>query len=247
MTRCFLSAALFSLVCVAHAQEVCRFEKWQVYNGVQLLKEPQTGSYVFVVRHAKVDADGAPNAYHPDDVGLNCIRDTGFRGLDCPANGGYPSQDWWRSAIVPDPHNKNVGYIQPSGEFKGFFVSQTSLKDAQKSDLDPTKYVNAATVPYLVFPGKFNRLSGTGTLGDAGYAFNLDNGKVSPFIVAEIGPSDATLGEMSIALGTALGATIRTREPVRGLPKATWCLSFSRGPKHRHRGPSHRQNSNRKQ
>ena len=108
---------------------------------------------MFATTHAQVDADGAPNAYHPDDVGLNCKTGTGFKGLDCPANGGYPNGDWWPSAIVPDPKNKKKGYVQPDGEFKGFFVSQTSLRDGARSDLDPAKYVNAAAVPYLVFPG----------------------------------------------------------------------------------------------
>ena len=143
---------------------------------------------MFATTHAQVDADGAPNAYHPDDVGLNCKTGTGFKGLDCPANGGYPNGDWWPSAIVPDPKNKKKGYVQPDGEFKGFFVSQTSLRDGARSDLDPAKYVNAAAVPYLVFPGAFHQKAGTGTLGDLGYAVNLDNGKTSAFIVAEVGP-----------------------------------------------------------
>ena len=83
-------------------------------------------------------------------------------------------------------------------------MSQTSLRDGARSDLDPAKYVNAAAVPYLVFPGAFHQKAGTGTLGDLGYAVNLDNGKTSAFIVAEVGPRMRS-GEMSIALAQALG------------------------------------------
>ena len=85
---------------------ICPLAHWDDYGGAQLFRNAGQGAYVFATTHAQVDADGAPNAYHPDDVGLNCKTGTGFKGLDCPANGGYPNGDWWPSAIVPDPKNK---------------------------------------------------------------------------------------------------------------------------------------------
>lgn len=215
----YVLAILLSSAITAHAQDSCRMEKWIKYGGVTLFKEKRTGYYMFVVQEVKVDADGAPNAYHPDDVGLNCVSGTGFKGLDCPANGGYPSQSWWRSAIVPDPHRNDVAYVQPDGEFKGFFVSQTSLKDASKPAIDPSKYVDSSSVPYLVFPGNFYKLAGTGAVGDLGFAINLDNGNQSPFIVAEVGPPKARLGEMSIALGSALGGNNPNPRTGAGVPR----------------------------
>jgi hypothetical protein len=197
----------------------CSFSKWDVYQKTQLLREKEKGPYLFVTRAVKVDADGAPNAYHPDDVGLKCTKGTGFKGLDCPANGGYPKETWWRSAIVPDPQNNNKGYIQPSGAYQGFFVSRTSLTDKHKADIDPQKYVDSTSVPYLVFPGKFSSKSGTGSVGDFGFAINLDTGKSSPFIVAETGPPDAHLGEMSISLGVALGGSTPNPRTGSGAPK----------------------------
>ena len=126
MMRTLYCTALFALTTVAQAAPSCPLAHWDDYGGTQLFRNAGQGAYVFATTHAQVDADGAPNAYHPDDVGLNCKTGTGFKGLDCPANGGYPNGDWWPSAIVPDPKNKKKGYVQPDGEFKGFFVSQTS-------------------------------------------------------------------------------------------------------------------------
>ena len=128
MMRTLYCTALFALTTVAQAAPSCPLAHWDDYGGTQLFRNAGQGAYVFATTHAQVDADGAPNAYHPDDVGLNCKTGTGFKGLDCPANGGYPNGDWWPSAIVPDPKNKKKGYVQPDGEFKGFFVSQTSLR-----------------------------------------------------------------------------------------------------------------------
>jgi hypothetical protein len=93
------------------------------------------------------------------------------------------------------------------------------LRDRSKPDTDPKKYVDSRNIPYFVFPGEFHRLPGTGTTGDLGYAFNLENGKQSPFVVAEIGPRDAELGEMSIALAEALGGTNSNPRTGAGTPK----------------------------
>lgn len=210
-------------------REGCSFKKWEAYQGVSLFKNKANGSYIFMIKEVRVDADGAPNAYHPDDIGLHCTKGTGFKDLDCPANGGYPNSSWWRFAIVPDPKNNKRAYVQPSGQFKGFFVSRTSLQDKSKADLDATKYVNSTSVPYLVFPGGFYSKSGTGLVGDFGYALNIESGKSSPFIVAEVGPANAHLGEMSIFLGRALGGSDPNPRTGAGVPtgKTVYIISPS--------------------
>jgi hypothetical protein len=76
-------------------------------------------------------------------------------------------------------------------------------------------------VPYLVFPGDFYKKKGTGALGDFGYALNLSNGKSSPFIIADIGSARATLGEMSIALASALGGDSPNPRTGAGTPSGT--------------------------
>jgi hypothetical protein len=214
LTIVFLFAA--SSTCEA----TCTFSKWSTYLGSPLLRHEQTSAYVFATLHVKVDADGAPNAYHPADVGLHCTKGSGFKGLDCPANAGYPSSKWWPSALVPNPTNPKEAFVQlESAEFPGFFVSKTSLQDKSKALTDPTRYVDSRRVPYLVFPGHFHSMAGTGDMGDLGYAVNLANGKASAFVVAEVGPSDAKLGEMSIALAIALGGTDPNPRTGAGVPE----------------------------
>ncbi|WNJ97196.1 glycoside hydrolase family 75 protein [Vibrio ruber] len=217
--RIYLITGLLLSSITVQAAPSCSFQEWDKYQDSQLLRQAVKGPYIFATSNVKVDADGAPNAYHPDDVGLHCTKGVGFKGLDCPANGGYPNQSWWRSAIVPDPKNNSKGYIQPDGRFKGYFVSQTSLKDKSKSNLDPAKYVDSTAVPYLVFPGQFYSKTGTGFVGDYGFALNLDNGKSSSFIVAEVGPPKAHLGEMSIYLGSTLGGSDPNPRTGAGTPK----------------------------
>jgi hypothetical protein len=190
----------------ATAAGPCPFAPWSGYLGSTLLRLPQATAYVFATESVQVDADGAPNAYHPDDAALHCTKGTGFKGLDCPANAGYPQTVWWPSVLVPDPANPNRPFVQPSpGEFAGYFVSQTSLQDKTKAATDPARYVDSRKVPYLVFPGNFYKMKGTGALGDVGFAINAANGKSSAFIVADVGPPAAALGEMSMALASALG------------------------------------------
>jgi hypothetical protein len=107
---------------------------------------------------------------------------------------------------VPDPGNPTRAFVQPPGaEFAGYFVTQTTLTDGTRPATDPQRYVDARQIPYLVFPGSFRKMKGTGDMGDFGFALNTSNGKTSEFIVADAGPSEAKLGEMSIALATALG------------------------------------------
>lgn len=216
-TLTFLSLAL--LVAQSAAAD-CSFAEWKKYRDTPLYKHPTAAAYLFRTAAVKVDADGAPNAYHPDDMQLHCTKGEGFKGLDCPANAGYPQSNWWQSALLPDPKDAKRAYIQPPpSPYAGFFVSQSSLTDPTKARTDPAKYVDARNVPYLVFPGKFNAMSGTGVMGDVGYAVNTRTGKASAFIVAEVGPPNADLGEMSIALASALGGTDPNPRTGAGVPK----------------------------
>lgn len=217
--RVVILAILMTVFCsVAEAQVACPYATWTDYRGTTLLKHPSAKAYLYASSEVKVDADGAPNAYHPDDVGLNCRTGTGFKGLDCPANAGYPNASWWRDALVADPDNANRAFVQPGGPFAGFFVSMTSLEDPAKAKTNPARYVDSTAVPYIVFPRSFYEMNGTGRMGDLGYAVNLDKGVSSPFVVAEIGPSDAILGEMSIALAEALGGSAPNPRTGAGSP-----------------------------
>lgn len=184
------------------------FQPWITFKGTQLHRDAGTKAYCYVTRHSRIDADGAPNAYHPGDVGKHCINDTHI-GLDCPANAGFPGTSWWSSVLAADPQSPSKPFVQPDGPTKGFFVTQSWLFDASKAETDPARYVDATTVPYIVFPGStFDDVDGSGWKGDVGIAWNLANGKKTAFVVADQGGGpDAKLGEGSIALYEALGGT----------------------------------------
>jgi len=185
----------------------CRATPWIQYDNLRLFRVPAGSAYVYATSHMAIDADGAPNAYAPDDAGLDAL-----------ANAGFPAGNW-QAILVPDPLDHGSPFVQASGPFAGFFVSQTALQDSSKRLTDPARYVDATAIPYIVFPGNFLKLPGTGTLGDVGLAFNLNNGKSTPFIVADVGPSAAELGEVSIKLAEALGGTEVNPRTGAGIPE----------------------------
>jgi hypothetical protein len=132
-----------------------------------------------------IDADGAPNAYNAANTGLDDL-----------SNAGEPGN--WGGVIQDDNGNP---YVQgPNDPFPGFFVSCTALSDRTKSRIDPTRYVDASKIPYIVLPGGMARQAGA-RLGDFAIVFNLRSGKSSYAIFADIG----TMGEGSVALARNLG------------------------------------------
>lgn len=143
-----------------------------------------------------IDADGAPNAYDPDNR----------HGLDFLGNAGHPG-DWW--ALATDNGRKDGRpLVQREGDaFPGYYISQTSLRDNTKADWDTAKYVDARRVPYIALPPALlseTRASGRAHMGDVAMVINAKVGTSSYAIVADEGPPHG-LGEGSIALGNALG------------------------------------------
>lgn len=203
----------------------CPFSAWTNFRGTPLLRTSDASAYFYIPTHKSVDADGAPNAYHPADVNGRACPDTG-QGLECPANAGYFSRngrgnsDWWSSVLIPDPDNRRMAFEQRQGVHRGFFVSQTSLQNTRAfGPRDPRSYVDATQVPYLVMPGPFHAMAGTGSMGDVGVALNLDTGASTPFVFADVGPPDAHLGEGSIALWRALGGNNPNPRNGEGVPR----------------------------
>jgi hypothetical protein len=141
-----------------------------------------------------IDADGAPNAYHPDNVGLDDLANAGgpgnWPGLAKDANG--------------DP------LIQgPDDPFPGYYISTTALADRSKPANDPTRYVDASKIPFVVLPGAMARGLGARP-GDFAVVFNQQNGKSSYAIFGDIGPPDR-IGEGSVALAENLGIRSNAR------------------------------------
>lgn len=168
-------------------------DSWTSYRGIALHRFPGSKTYAYRTSRIAIDADGAPNAYQPQD-----------RGIDALANAGFPNRGW-KSVLVTDPDDDSRPFVQKSGEFAGFFVSMTSLRDHGLPGTDPAGYVDARLVPYIVFPGRFYRMAGTGRLGVLGMARNLSTGQTSAMIFADMGGKEDDLGEVSIKLAENLG------------------------------------------
>jgi hypothetical protein len=135
-----------------------------------------------------IDADGAPNAYHPDNSGLDDL-----------ANAGTPGS--WEG-LAKDADGEP--FIQgPNDPFPGYYVSATALADRSKAANDPTRYVDASRIPFLVLPGGMARQLGA-RVGDFAVVFNQRNGKISYAIFGDVGPHDR-IGEGSMALAENLG------------------------------------------
>lgn len=162
----------------------CKKEQILDIAGVSIYREP--GDDVFLYESGMtIDADGAPDAYHPEDTGLCYL-----------ANAGKPG-NWW--GIATDEENRPL--IQGPGDpYPGYYVSTTSLQDKTLDVKDPDRYVDATTIPYFVLPGGM----GAGArIGDFGLALNKKNGRLGYAIFADVGPRDK-IGEGSIALAEAL-------------------------------------------
>lgn len=202
-----LSILLFiSISGIAHSQPECPFLEWKIYAGTKLMILPDSSAYVFECTHVAIDADGAPNAYHPDDIGLDYL-----------ANAGYPDRSW-TSILVEDPSAPGHPYTQPTGEFAGYFVSKTTLENRSKAEIDPARYVDSRKVPYFVFPDEIYRMKGTGGPGDLGFAINLATHGRTAFVVGDLGPNEP-MAEVSIALAERLGGENVNPRNASGAPQ----------------------------
>jgi hypothetical protein len=169
-------------------------QNWFKYEGTEVFRV-DASVYTYKTSYVALDADGSPRAYHPQD-----------HGLDYNANAGYPNKGW-RSVLVLDPVDPDKPYIQTRGPTAGYFLSKTSLMDPDPAvpATNPAKYVDAETFPYIVFPGGFYAIHGTGNWGDIVMVRSLVGGQESVAVVADGGPTKAPLGEISLKLATALG------------------------------------------
>ena len=202
-----LLGCLAAAVDVSPAMAACDAVPGFDYRGAAIRKIPNSAAYFYAITRMAIDADGAPNAYHPRDTGIDAL-----------ANAGFPRGNW-KAILVVDPARPDEPFVQPDGEFAGHFVSKTTLQDRSAPVTDPRRYVDSTKVPYIVFPGRFFAIKGTGQFGDVGRVLNLDNEKESPFIVADAGPTDAPLGEVSIRLAENLGGTNVNPRTGAGMPR----------------------------
>lgn len=218
--RCSVHAAALAIGLLAAgpvSAQVCPAHAAFDYLGTPVLRSGADQAWFFVIHDELVDADGAPNAYSPADVGKGCPHDG--VGLDCAESAGYPDKPWWPDVLVRDPDRPDQAYVQTTGPYRGFFVSQTSLRRPDLArPFSPDAFVDAARVPYLVIPAPLRATAGLGQLGDVGYALNLRTGRRSAFVIADEGPLEP-LGEASIAFWGDIGQHAPNPRDGEGLPR----------------------------
>jgi hypothetical protein len=179
---CPSRSILFNFDLYHYGELVRQVPIWQLQND----------SAFFFSAGMTIDADGAPNAYNPDNTGLDDV-----------SNAGQPGH--WDGLLQDQDGNPLVQ--GPDDPFPGYYISCTALADWTKSRFDPTRFVDASKIPYVTLPGDLARQSGA-RLGDLAVAVNLRSGKFSYAIFADIG----SLGEGSIALADNLGIRSDARD-----------------------------------
>ena len=196
LTCCVAVAAVCVPLAAPRAQS-CPREAVATVGRVTVWRDAGKTALLFAGGLA-IDADGAPDAYHPDD-----------RGTDHLANAGKPG-NWWGLAT----ENGQPVVQGPDDPKPGYYVSTTALVDPSKPARSPSRYVDSSRIPYLALPPAVlsSRLAGGARLGDFAAVVNTATGRVAFALIADVGPKDK-IGEGSIALADALGVS---SSPKRG-------------------------------
>ena len=177
-----------------HIRNLCSVEPELFPLRQQDLSVINTDGGILFTAGMTIDADGAPNAYGPHN-----------RGLDYTAN-ARGAHGW--VALVTN--EKGHPLLQKGGPYRGYYISTTSLQQANVSDLrNPKKYIDATKIPYIALPSDFAKRFDI-SLGDLAVVVNRANGRSAYAIFADVGPR-GRIGEGSIALARALGIPANPR------------------------------------
>ena len=152
------------------------------------------GSYTFGPAKMDVDGDGANGQTH----GIPCYAPRGWgKTWDDLRNAGE-SGNWY--GIVT--HNGKAGGTpviqQPGDPAPGAYVSATAYEDTSLSRGNPLRYLDAASVIYIVVPGHWRQEAKGVVLGCKAMVKDTHTGQVEYGIVGDFGPR-SKIGEVSIA------------------------------------------------
>jgi hypothetical protein len=205
---------------VAAATE-CSLTEELVFNhaeigAVQIFRDTNANAIAFTSQ-MQVNTDGAPDSYHPDNIGIthicngvsigprctwkpNCLAD--FNQAKAERFRGPTKVCFFAMTTGAD----GVPIIQGDGDPKpGYFVSTTALKQPGENVRTPQAQLDSNTVPFAVIPGHWQSARQPGPrLGDFGVAYRRSTGKLAFFVIGDTGPRNK-LGEGSVALHQALG------------------------------------------
>ena len=129
---------------------------------------------------AVIDGDGCPRCYSPPGSGLPA--------LDYLANAGNEQDGWYGLVCIG-----GEPVIQQCGPCAGYYLSPTALQDRSKTIIDPARYVDSASVPYVSIPPELKaRGIALGDLAMVTYC-----GRQAGAIIADISPR-SHYGEISV-------------------------------------------------
>lgn len=240
MARALAAILLISLVgqSTASAQQ-CRVIDRKVFEPenkpVMLVRGqniPDAGKVVLFGTKLRVNTDGAPNSYHPQDPnGLEKAINKITHAISVTREGvrqdaattvrifeQWRDASWivptgyeiaWQTVLAPRPiGGRDTPCIFSTGDHKGYFVSLTALKNGLSGDAagecGASNQLDERFIPALVLAGGDTPMSGWGvTKGDLVVVRNPSNGKVQTAVVGDVGPPN-NLGEGSVALNLAL-------------------------------------------
>lgn len=190
---------------------------------------------------ATVNVDGSPNAYSPDNTGIDFICNAGapivdgkvayaedsessrrcnemYRQARTEGFRGPTTFQWW-GIVTRDGVPVTQGPADPA---PGKYVSTTRLQDERLPATAPARYVDSETVAFVTVPRDMYRDVVPLKLGDLSIVVDPSTDAVVAAIVADTGPK-GHVGEFSVALLRALGhepvsrggrANISLRRPV---------------------------------
>lgn len=176
------------------------------------LKPIDNGGYEITGLGLTADADGANG-----QSGLPCYAPRGHGPtLDVLADAGHPG-NWW--GLACDIHG--IPFIQHETDYApGAYISTTSYEVSGKAVNDPDRYLDAASVPFIVVPGHFIKSVPGIVLGCKCEVEHA--GKIVPAMAGDKGPA---WGEFSLFLcqqfdptATAHGTSISSGVTVRIWP-----------------------------
>jgi len=166
---------------------------------------------------ATLDGDGANGQFGGDP----CYAPSSYSGgtLDVIGNAGGPGN--WYGVVTDTGEETGKPIVQGAEDpCPGAFVSATSLhlRDLSGNSLphsSPFKYVDSATVPFIVVPPMIIHGVAGVVLGCRAIVTNTKNGKSVEAVVADGGPSNH-LGEISVACAKAIGVPTGGAHPANG-------------------------------
>lgn len=137
---------------------------------------------------ATIDADGGLHTYHPDDTGLDWLK-------DAKDTAGH-----WVGIVTVN----GKPYVNPK---TGYYVSTTSYQRKDKTVCDPARYLDAETVPYIAVPPQIIECVPQIVIGSrviCRYKDRRNQWHQAMGIVGDEG-GRKRIGEISVAMAVALG------------------------------------------